>query len=119
MPTAQLPERFRFDADSASPMPDAQPVAASVAQRLKADASLECVAVVGQVAAGEPLALAEARARAIKQLLISLGVDGKRLQTITLTASVFGPGAKPAEADAADRRVSLKVLLQATPAARP
>lgn len=119
LPTAQLSERFAFAQDSAAPPADAQATASAVATRLKSDPSLECVAVVGQIAAGEPLSLAESRARAIKELLISLGVDPKRLQTITLSASVFGPGAKPPEADAADRRVSLKVLLQSTPSAKP
>ncbi|HEY2409644.1 MAG TPA: OmpA family protein [Polyangiaceae bacterium] len=118
-PTATFAERFSFEQDSATLPPDAQTTAANVATRLKGDPTLECVAVVGQVASGESLSLAESRARAVKQLLISLGVDAKRLQTITLSASVFGPGAKPPEADAADRHVSLKVLLQTTPAARP
>jgi outer membrane protein OmpA-like peptidoglycan-associated protein len=119
LPTAQLAERFLFEPDSAAPPADARATASSVATRLNGDPSLECVAVVGQIASGEPLSLAEARARAIKELLVSLGVDPKRLQTITLSASVFGPGAKPHEAEAADRRVSLKVLLQGTATARP
>ncbi len=80
---------------------------------MAADPSLECLGVVGQTGPGEPISLAEARARAVKQLLISLGVDSRRLLTIAANSSVYGTSSNPAPAvDPESRRVSLRVLLQ-------
>ncbi|HEY4159523.1 MAG TPA: hypothetical protein VGM29_15545, partial [Polyangiaceae bacterium] len=62
-PTATFAERFSFEQGSATLPPEAQATASSIATRLKGDPSLECVAVVGQVASGESLSLAESRAR--------------------------------------------------------
>ncbi len=77
------------------------------------DPSLECLGVIGQTTPGEPISLAEARARAVKQLLVSLGVDSRRLQTIAANASVSSAGLKAAPTiDPENRRVSLRVLLQ-------
>jgi outer membrane protein OmpA-like peptidoglycan-associated protein len=115
--TTVIPERFAFSVDSSALSPDATTTANAVAKRLQADPSLECVGLVGQVAAGESQGLAEARARAVRDLLVSLGVDRGRLLTIAVTASVFGPGAKPQEApEPNNRRVSLSVLLKTAPA---
>lgn len=115
---AVIPERVTFDADSAALSPDATSVANAVAKRMQADPTLECVGVVGQSAPGESPSLAEARAHAVKELLISLGVDRGRLLTIALNSSVYGAGAKPQEADPnqSPRRVSLSVLLKTEPA---
>jgi outer membrane protein OmpA-like peptidoglycan-associated protein len=110
-----IPERFAFDADSSALTPDATPIASSVAKRMIADPTLECVAVVGQIAPGESASLAEARAHGVKELLVSMGVDRGRLLTISVTANVFGPGAKPLDTERNTRRVSLSVLLK-TPA---
>ena len=110
-----ISERFMFAEGSASLPPEATDSARGVAQRMADDPSLECLGVVGQTTPGEPISLAEARARAVKQLLISLGVDSRRLLTIALNASVFGTGSKAAPVVAPDkegRRVSLSVLLQ-------
>jgi outer membrane protein OmpA-like peptidoglycan-associated protein len=112
-----IPERFLFDLDSSTLSPDAAGTASEVAKRLQADPSLECIGLVGQTTPGESTSLAEARAHAIKDLLVSLGVDRGRLLTIAVTASVFGPGSKPGEgAPAGNRRVSLSVLLKTAPA---
>ncbi len=108
-----ISERFTFGEGSSSLSPDATNNARDVAKRMTDDPSLECLGVIGQTAPGEPISLAEARARAIKQLLISLGVDSRRLLTIAANASVFGAGSKTQPApDPESRRVSLKVLLQ-------
>jgi len=114
-----MPERFQFDADSSSLSPDATDAANKVAKRLLADPSLECLAVVGQITNGESPSLAEARAHAIKELLISMGVERSRLLTIAVTANVYGSGSKPQDPEPKDRRVSLSILLQthATPGA--
>ena len=107
-------EHFTFATDSSALAPDATATASVVARRMSEDASLECLAVVGQVNQGESPSLAEARARAVKQLLVSLGVSSKRLQTIAATASVFGPGSKSQAAEPDSRKVSLSILLKTT-----
>lgn len=106
-------ERFTFGEGSSALSPDASDTARDVSQRLATDPGLECLGLVGQTTPGEPISLAEARARAVKQLLISLGVDSRRLQTIAANASVSGAGSKTAAPiDPESRRVSLRVLLQ-------
>lgn len=115
-------EHFTFGQGSAALSPDATTSAREVAQRMAVDASLECLGVVGQTAPGESISLAEARARAVKQLLVSLGVDSRRLLTIAANASVAGGGnaSKPQPAiDPESRRVSLRVLLQTSPKPAP
>ena len=108
-----ISERFTFGEGSAALSPDASYTARDVAKRMAKDADLECLGLVGQTTPGEPIALADARARAVKQLLISFGVDSRRLQTIAANASVSGAGSKTQPAiDPESRRVSLRVLLQ-------
>jgi hypothetical protein len=110
--SATIPERFTFSNGSAALAAEDSAAAQAVAERLKADPTIQCVGIVGQISYGEPVSLAEARARMVKEQLISLGVDGSRLLTIAATTSVFGPGAKPQDADTKTQSVSLKVLLQ-------
>ena len=106
-------ERFTFGEGSSALSPDATNSAREVAKRMTDDPGLECLGVVGQTTAGEPISLAEARARAVKQLLISLGVDSRRLQTIAANANVSGASSKTTPvSDPENRRVSLRVLLQ-------
>ena len=120
-PSAGIPEHFQFSEGSATPDASASTTVNAIAKRIMEDPTLECVAVVGQISSGEPVALAESRARAIKTLLESAGVDKSRLMTIAVTARLYGPASNPLPANAADRRVSLKVLLGsgATPAPSP
>ena len=114
--TVVIPDRFLFAVDSSALSPEATTTASAVAKRLQADPTLECVGLVGQITPGESPSLAEARAHAIKDLLISMGVERGRLLTIAVTANVFGPGAKPLEEDERNnRRVSLSVLLKTAP----
>ena len=105
-------ERFDFAADSAALAPEASDVARSIATRLTEEPSIECLGLVGQTSPGESASLAEARARAVKQLLVSLGVDGKRLQTIAATAKVYGPSSERKTPDTDNRRVSLSIMLK-------
>lgn len=116
---ASIAERFVFGVDSSSLSPDATATASVVAKELTADPTLECIGLVGQIAPGESPSLAEARARAIKALLVSLGVERGRLLTIAATANVFGPVARPLDSDSTNRKVSLTVLLRTAPAAAP
>ncbi|HEY5373939.1 MAG TPA: hypothetical protein VIK01_09630 [Polyangiaceae bacterium] len=107
-----ISERFSFADGSSALAPEATDTGNAIAKRLAADASIECVGLVGQITNGEPPALAEARARAVRGLLVSLGVDKSRLTTIAVTESVYGAAAKPQAAEANNRRVSLSVLLK-------
>jgi len=109
---AAVSERFTFGQDSAELSPDATDNARAVAKRMAEDPNLECLGLVGQTTPGEAISLAEARARAVKQLLISLGVDARRLLTIAANASVASSGSKAPPLDPDSRRVSLRVLLQ-------
>jgi outer membrane protein OmpA-like peptidoglycan-associated protein len=113
-------ELFTFGEGSAALSPDAAASARDVAKRMADDPSMECLGLVGQTTRGEPISLAEGRARAVKQLLVSLGVDSRRLLTIAANANVSGAAAKTAPAiDDASRRVSLSVLLQTKPRPKP
>ncbi len=105
-------QRVAFAASSAELPPDADALTAEVAALLRANPTIECLGVVGQIASGESPALAEKRANVVKDLLAAHGVDASRLLTIGATAKVFGEGSRPAEPDPADRRVSFTVLLQ-------
>ncbi len=116
--TTQIPEEIQFERGSAEPPADIATVANQLAQKIRSNAKLECVAVVGQVAPGESPGLADQRARAIKNLLLENGVDPARLVIITATVPVFGSGSAPPPDDPEKRRVRLRVLLEsnATPA---
>ncbi|MEO8902591.1 MAG: hypothetical protein ABI488_11385 [Polyangiaceae bacterium] len=113
-----FPERFLFDADSSTMGADASTLASAVAKRMAADPGIECVGVIGQIGNGESATLAEARARGVKALLVSLGVDKSRLTTIALTTHVYGPASNPQPTSSSDRRVSLSVLLKSGAAAK-
>lgn len=113
-------ERFTFGEGSAALSPDATNSARDIAKRMADDPGLECLGLVGQTTPGEPLSLAEGRARAVKQLLISQGVDSRRLLTIAANASVANTGTKTQPAIAPEsRRVSLRVLLQTSAKTAP
>ncbi|HEX2671592.1 MAG TPA: hypothetical protein VHM25_12005 [Polyangiaceae bacterium] len=118
--SAPVSERFTFGLGTAALSPDATNTARDVAKRMAEDPGLECLGLVGQTTPGEPLSLAEARARAVKQLLVSLGVDSRRLLTIAANASVVSSGAKAQPAiDPESRRVSLRVMLQTSAKSAP
>ncbi|RYZ08469.1 MAG: hypothetical protein EOO73_08465 [Myxococcales bacterium] len=108
-------QRLQFAVNSAELPPDAQSVTAEVAQLLKSKPSIECLGVVGQISMGEPPALAETRAKAVRDLLGTHGVDSTRLLTVGVTAKVFGNGSRPEDGDPADRKVGFSVLLEASP----
>lgn len=108
-------QRIAFAESSSELPPDANQLTGQVAELLRAQPSIECLGIVGQIASGESPALAEQRAKAVRDLLGAHGVPLTRLLTIGATAKVFGQGSRPAEADPADRRVSFSVLLQKTP----
>ena len=108
-------QKIAFAESSSELPPDANELTGQVAELLRAQPSIECLGIVGQIASGETPALAEQRAKAVRDLLGAHGVPLSRLLTIGATAKVFGQGSRPAEADPADRRVSFSVLLERTP----
>lgn len=114
-----VPQRIAFAEQSAELPPDADALAGQVAQLLRDKGGIECLGVVGQIASGESPALAEQRAKAVRDLLGAHGIPLNRLLTIGATAKVFGNGSRPAEADPADRRVSFSVLLERAPQQKP
>jgi outer membrane protein OmpA-like peptidoglycan-associated protein len=106
-------QRLHFAVNSAELPPEAESVTAEVAKLLETNRRIECLGVVGQISMGEPPALAETRAKAVRDLLGAHGVDQARLLTVGVTAKVFGTGARPEEGDPADRKVGFSVLLEA------
>jgi outer membrane protein OmpA-like peptidoglycan-associated protein len=110
-------QRIQFAENSAELPPDADALTGEVAQLLGARPTIECLGIVGQIASGEPPALAERRAKAVRDLLGAHGVALGRLLTIGVTAKVFGNGARPETGDPADRKVGFSVLLES--AAKP
>jgi len=116
--TTQIPEEIQFERGSAEAPSNASELANQLAQRIRSNPKLECLAVVGQVAPGESPGLADQRARLIKNLLLENGVDPARLVIITATVPVFGSGSGPPPDDPEKRRVRLRVLLESG-AAKP
>jgi len=115
-----IEEYFPFDEGSSEVAAEATSSARAVAKRLADDPGLECLGVVGQTAPGESISLSEARARAVKQLLISLGVDSRRLLTIAANARVYNAKSPPAvDAARESRRVSFRILLQTSAKTAP
>lgn len=111
---AIFPQDLKFDPGTTSPASDSVAFIEQAAQKLLQDPTLECVAIVGQVAPNEPLTLAAERARAIVQSMVDRGVNPKRLMAITATVNVYG-SARDQVLDPADlRRVMLRVVLRRT-----
>ena len=108
-------QRLAFAENSAELPPEADKLTAEVAALLRAKPGIECLGIVGQIASGEPPALAEQRAKAVRDLLGAHGIALTRLLTIGATAKVFGNGSRPGESDPADRRVGFSVLLERAP----
>lgn len=109
---AVFPQDLKFEVGSSTPNSASAAFIDQAAATLKQDPSLECIAVVGQVARNEPLTLAGERARAVVQAMVDRGVDRKRLMPITATVNVYGAGQDPTLDPADRRRVMLRVVLR-------
>jgi outer membrane protein OmpA-like peptidoglycan-associated protein len=109
-----ITERFVFEDGSSALPADAATQADAVAARLKQTPELQCVGVVGQWVRGENAAVAFARARAVRELLIERGVEPERLVALTVDAPMVGLTGTPEPPKAEDRRVSISVLLDVT-----
>lgn len=108
----QIPDVFAFAESSAELTPEAVQAAARIAQKLRDTPRIECVAVVGQVSPGESPALAQERARKVRDLLLTGGVEAARLTTIAITQQVYGAGTTAPPPDPEKRRATLRVLLE-------
>jgi hypothetical protein len=109
---AIFPEDVKFEVGSASPSVSSSGYLEQATQKLLQDPTLECVAVVGQVAPNEPLTLAAERARAIVQSMVDHGVDAKRLMAITATVNVYAAANDQVLNPVDLRRVMLRVVLR-------
>jgi hypothetical protein len=110
-------EHFYFEPGSAELSAESLALAGRDADSLKQDPRLECVAVVGQAAPGEASTLAGERARAVRQALVDLGVDRRRLMAITATVSVYGDDTERLLEARKLRRVMLRTILRRAPEA--
>ena len=95
------------------------------AVRLLSERPELCVQVEGHADQTEPEAIAEARARAVREVLVSRGIDAARISTQSYgTARPIAPNATPA-GRAHNRRTEFRVvdcpasLAPSTPPAKP
>jgi hypothetical protein len=107
----QMPQVFLFAQGSAEANGDTLKAIDEAGKRLTTDASIECIAVVGQISPDEQPSVADERARTIRGLLQGAGVDTSRMTTITINQALFGPGAVKAS-QPEKRRVTLRILLK-------
>ena len=112
---------FTFAENSDATTAEHASLAQRAAQALRAHPEIECIAIVGQIARGEPIPLAENRARAIKQLITGHGVAATRIVTHGATVPMSGGQAQQvgAAVDPKLRSVRLSVLLVTSPAPPP
>ncbi|MGC4090907.1 MAG: cytochrome P450 [Polyangiaceae bacterium] len=109
---AQISERFEF-ADQASELAAADAAALdAIAARLKQAPNLQCVGVVGAWIRGESVAIAFARARAVRDQLVARGIEAERLLALTVDPPVQNAGSGAEPPNPKDRRVTLSVLLE-------
>jgi len=114
-----LPELFQFVHNSAQVDATMASTAQTVAQRLSADPSIECVGVVGQSAAGESPGVSELRAQAVKRLLTQAGVHSKRMMTVATSTPLYGTGTEREPPKPEDQRVNITIILRAGAAPAP
>ena len=111
-PTAVLPGPFQFEEQAATPNADVERVADEAARKILSDPKIECVAVKGKNAPGEPFMLANDRAQLVKRLLEQRGIDKTRVTVFEATAPSYT--ANPNEdqpVPAEQRRVYLSVVV--------
>lgn len=108
---AVIGERFQFG-EQASELPaDARAALDALAARLKQTPNWQCVGVVGAWIRGESVAIAFARARAVREQLIARGVEPERLLALTVDPPTLNASTAAEPPDPTDRRVTLSVLL--------
>ncbi len=95
-----------FGVGSAKPVAEAKAILEEVAAVMKAHPEIDLVQIEGHAAKNEPsaLKLSQLRAEAVRDQVVSKGVDGKRLRAKGFAAHC------PAPFKDAERRVELKVV---------
>ncbi|HWA78074.1 MAG TPA: hypothetical protein VG937_37320 [Polyangiaceae bacterium] len=106
-----IEQRFEFTENSAELSSSAGPDLDALAARLKQERGLSCVGVVGGWVRGETVAIAFARARAVREQLIQRGVGPERMLALTVDPPMVGASGVPDPVNPKDRRVSISVLL--------
>jgi outer membrane protein OmpA-like peptidoglycan-associated protein len=115
LPGIQLPKQLLFATGSADVDAALQGTLSQIAQTLASHPELQCLALTGHVAAGESSLLAAQRARAVKDQLLKLGVDGTRLVSFGGAVPLYGEQQLDRKADPRDQNVALSVLLYKKP----
>jgi outer membrane protein OmpA-like peptidoglycan-associated protein len=109
--TATLPGPFQFEASSSQETEQVKQLADEAARAIQRNPRIECVAIRGQSAPGEPFTLANERAQTVKRLLLSRGIDPTRVTLFEPTAPTYtaSPDDQPVLAE--HRRVHLAVVV--------
>jgi hypothetical protein len=110
--TAVLPGPFQFEQMGAAPTPEVEQMADEAARKILADPKIECVAVKGKNAPGEPFMLANDRAQLVKRLLEQRGIDKTRVTVFEATAPAYTANPNEDQPVAVEqRRVYLSVVV--------
>jgi len=115
----QLPGPFQFGEGSASETPDIQALADDAARAISKDPRIECVAIRGMSAPGEPFSLANDRAQAVRRLLEARGIPHTRVTVFEGTAPTYtaSPDDQPVLSE--HRRVHLSVVVYDNTSSNP
>jgi outer membrane protein OmpA-like peptidoglycan-associated protein len=102
---------FQFGESSSVVTEDVKKLADAAAQEILRDPKIECVAIKGQSAPGEPFTLANERAQAVRHLLETRGIDRSRLIVFEATAPTY-TGSPDEQLNIGEhRRVHLSVVV--------
>ncbi len=106
-----LPGPFQFDEGSAAETSAIRRLADEASQKIQRDPKIECVAIKGKSAPGEPFTLANERAQLVKRLLESRGIARSRVTVFEAVAPAHtaSPDDQPVLSE--HRRVHLSVVV--------
>lgn len=109
--TATLPGPFQFEDSSSLATDQVKRLADEAAHAIQQNPRIECVAIRGQSAPGEPFTLANERAQTVKRLLLARGIDPTRVTLFEPTAPTHtaSPDDQPVLSE--HRRVHLAVVV--------
>jgi outer membrane protein OmpA-like peptidoglycan-associated protein len=110
-----IQEHFEFAESSAELPATAAATLDGIAARLKQAPEVQCVGVVGAWVRGENVAMAFARARAVREQLIARGIAPERMLALTTDPPPIGNSGIPEPPKPTDRKVTLSVLLEFAP----
>ncbi|MEB2313643.1 MAG: hypothetical protein OZ921_14340 [Sorangiineae bacterium] len=103
-------ETFLFDEGASAPSASVVAELQAAARLIAAHPELVCVSITGHISRGEPIPLADARARAARDVMVAAGVPAARLMAFGAGIPIYGAGAEAPPPDPQDRRVGLSVL---------